>query len=126
MSAAGPQTTMDRPGLTSLWVLLALLALRASGTCTSYGVDYSNGGSYYIDGSSNQYFSFVTVFQGKTGIVTVTPWAVQVRSRRGGADARAGCSQETISPVLVGPDGSVYTCSAIQTEPAGTQVTSTW
>lgn len=33
-------------------------------SCTSYGVDYSNGGSYYIDSSSNDYFSFVSEFQG--------------------------------------------------------------
>lgn len=56
---------MNRPGLKHLWLLLGLVALRASAACTSYGVDYSSGGSYYIDGTSNQYFSFVTVFQGK-------------------------------------------------------------
>ena len=32
---------------------------------------------------------------------------------------------ESISPVLVGPDGSEYACSAIRTQPAGQQVTST-
>ncbi|KAK4154180.1 hypothetical protein C8A00DRAFT_43041 [Chaetomidium leptoderma] len=90
---------MDTSGLRYLWVLLALLALRASAECTSYGVDYSNGGTYYIDGASNQYFSFVTVFQ--------------------------GCSQETINPVLVGPNDNAYACSAIKTNPAGVQVTST-
>ena len=51
-----------------LWLLLALLALRARADCTSYGVDYSNGGSYYIDSTSNQYFSFITVFQGNGSI----------------------------------------------------------
>ncbi|KAK1750798.1 hypothetical protein QBC47DRAFT_86886 [Echria macrotheca] len=86
-------------GFRWLWVLLALFALRASADCTSYGVDYSNGGKYNIDSSSNQYFSFITVFQ--------------------------GCTQETINPVLVGPDGSEYACSAIRTTPAGQQVTST-
>ncbi|KAG7286386.1 hypothetical protein NEMBOFW57_008695 [Staphylotrichum longicolle] len=91
---------MNRPGLRHLWLLLGLVAPRASAACTSYGVDYSSGGSYYIDGTSNQYFSFVTVFQ--------------------------GCTQETISPVLVGPDDNVYACSDIKTEPSGTQVTSTW
>jgi hypothetical protein len=62
-------------------------------------VDYASGGSYNIDGASNQYFSFVSVFQ--------------------------GCSQETISPVLVGPNGNVYACSDIRTGPSGVQVTST-
>jgi hypothetical protein len=51
----------------SCWLVLALLLVRvnaAEAACSSYGVDYSNGGAYYIDGSSNQYFSFITVFQG--------------------------------------------------------------
>lgn len=81
------------------WVLLAFLALRVQADCTSYGVDFANGGSYNIDSTSNQYFTFTTVFQ--------------------------GCNQESISPVLVGPDGSEYACSVIRTQPAGTQVTST-
>ncbi|KAM7221354.1 hypothetical protein V8F06_003322 [Rhypophila decipiens] len=84
-----------------LSLLLALLTLgvAAQSQCTSYGVDYQNQGTYSIDSTSNQYFSFITVFQ--------------------------GCSQETISPVLVAPDGNEYACSAIKTQPAGQQVTST-
>jgi len=53
--------------LRCFWLLLAVLLVRVSAAeaaCSSYGVDYSNGGAYYIDGSSNQYFSFITVFQG--------------------------------------------------------------
>ncbi len=51
-----------------LLALVALLSLSLGvlGDCVSYGVDYANGGAYYIDGSSNQYFSFITVFQGET------------------------------------------------------------
>jgi len=79
--------------------VVALLGLRANAACTSYGVDFSNGGTYDIDSESNEYFSFITVFQ--------------------------GCSQETISPVLVSPDDNVYACSDIKTQPAGTQVKST-
>lgn len=88
-------------GLRWLWAsTLALVATRVSAqSCSSYGVDYANGGRYNIDGGSNQYFTFVTVFQ--------------------------GCNQESISPILVGPDGSEYACSAIRTQPAGQQVTST-
>ncbi|KAK3682164.1 hypothetical protein B0T22DRAFT_386440 [Podospora appendiculata] len=81
------------------WVLLAFIAFRVHADCTSYGVDYSNGGSYNIDSTSNQYFSFATIFQ--------------------------GCTQETINPILVGPDGSEYACSSIKTQPAGAAVTST-
>ncbi|KAK4164455.1 hypothetical protein QBC43DRAFT_288705 [Cladorrhinum sp. PSN259] len=90
---------MERTGFKCLWVLVSLLVLRVTADCTSYGVDYANGGSYYIDGSSNQYFSFITIFQ--------------------------GCAQESITPVLIGPDNNQYACSVIKTEPAGVQVTST-
>jgi hypothetical protein len=113
---------MDRPGLRYLWLLLGLLTLRAGAACTSYGVDYSSGGSYYIDGASNQYFSFVTVFQGTLAVRLV----YRAGAASHGANVRAGCTQETISPVLVGPDDNVYACSDIKTEPSGTQVTSTW
>ena len=51
--------------LRPLLVLFSILAARVLGQCTSYGIDYANGGQYYIDASSNDYFSFVTVFQGE-------------------------------------------------------------
>ncbi|OAA66634.1 hypothetical protein SPI_01210 [Niveomyces insectorum RCEF 264] len=76
------------------------LSTGALADCSSYGVDYSNGGAYYIDGTSNQYFSFITIFQ--------------------------GCTQESISPILVDSDNNQYACSAINTTPAGEQQTSTW
>ncbi|KJR84532.1 uncharacterized protein SPSK_09258 [Sporothrix schenckii 1099-18] len=86
---------------TLLAVAATLLSLTtgALADCSSYGVDYANGGAYYIDGSSNQYFSFITIFQ--------------------------GCSKESISPILVDTDNNQYACSAISTTPAGTQQTST-
>lgn len=90
---------MGQSSLKCLWALFMFLAIGFGTACTSYGVDYSNGGAYNIDGSSNQYFSFVTIFQ--------------------------GCDQESISPVLIGPDNNQYACSAIRTEQAGVQVTST-
>jgi hypothetical protein len=67
--------------------------------CQAFGVDFANGGAYYIDGGSNQYFSFITVFQ--------------------------GCQSETISPILVDPQDNQYACSNINTTPANQQVTST-
>jgi len=91
-------------GLRWLWALsLALVATRVGAqlnpSCLSFGVDYANGGRYNIDGGSNQYFSFSTIFQ--------------------------GCEMESVTPILVGPDGSEYACSAIRTQPAGEAVTST-
>jgi hypothetical protein len=50
-----------------LLLVAGLLAAWVSADCMSYGVDYANGGSYDIDVSSNDYFSFVTVFQGQYG-----------------------------------------------------------
>jgi hypothetical protein len=61
--------------LRSCWLVIALLLVRVAAdaaACSSYGVDYSNGGSYYIDGSSNQYFSFITVFQGEQHLASDT------------------------------------------------------
>lgn len=60
-----PKATMYMSRL-GYWCALALLGLRASAACTSYGVDFSNGGSYDIDSESNEYFSFISVFQGKS------------------------------------------------------------
>ncbi|KAH9885160.1 hypothetical protein F4778DRAFT_513572 [Xylariomycetidae sp. FL2044] len=83
----------------SLWVFFTCFALRACAACVSYGIDYSNGGSYNIDSSSNEYFKFTTVFQ--------------------------GCVEESITPYLIGPDENRYACTAIKTAPQGEQVTST-
>ncbi|KAL1842209.1 hypothetical protein VTJ49DRAFT_5821 [Mycothermus thermophilus] len=90
---------MIKSGLGYMWLLVTLLALRASAACTSFGVDYASGGTYSIDVTSNEYFAFTTVFQ--------------------------GCSWEAIRPILVGPDDNLYACSEITTEPNGVQVKST-
>jgi len=69
------------PTFRSLFALAAVFSAKALADCISYGVDYANGGSYYIDSSSNQYFTFQTVFQGKT----VKNWwrATRYRVQRG-------------------------------------------
>ncbi|KAI0873238.1 hypothetical protein GGS24DRAFT_404933 [Hypoxylon argillaceum] len=82
-----------------LCVLAGYLILRASAACSAYGVDYSNGGFYNIDTSSDSLFSFTSVFQ--------------------------GCSQESVKPILVDPAGHQYTCTAINTSPDGQEATST-
>ncbi|KAI1207352.1 uncharacterized protein F4807DRAFT_435485 [Annulohypoxylon truncatum] len=83
----------------SLWLVVGLFALKVLAQCSSYGVDYVNGGSYDIDSSSNKNFTFTTIFQ--------------------------GCDQETITPLLIDPNNAQYPCSAVNTTPAGQQVTST-
>ncbi|KAH8909198.1 hypothetical protein BR93DRAFT_926344 [Coniochaeta sp. PMI_546] len=47
-----------------LWACFALLALRVSADCTVTGLDYTNGGSYLIDATSNSPFTFTSLFQG--------------------------------------------------------------
>lgn len=47
----------------SLLALAPLLSL-ALAQCTSYGTDYTNNGNYNIDKSSNEYFSFSSIFSG--------------------------------------------------------------
>jgi hypothetical protein len=47
-----------------LWACLALLAPRVSADCTVTGLDYTNGGSYLIDATSNSPFTFTSLFQG--------------------------------------------------------------
>ncbi|OTB01475.1 hypothetical protein M426DRAFT_266203 [Hypoxylon sp. CI-4A] len=83
----------------SLWLILSLFTLGAIAQCSSYGVDYVNGGSYDIDASSNDNFTFTTIFQ--------------------------GCDQESVTPVLLDPNNKQHPCSAVNTTPAGEQVTST-
>ncbi|GAP83102.2 hypothetical protein SAMD00023353_0401010 [Rosellinia necatrix] len=85
--------------ITRLCLLAGYLAIRASAACTVYGVDYSNGGSYNIDTSSDALFTFTSVFQ--------------------------GCTQEAVKPVLVDPAGHQYTCGAINTTPDGEEEKST-
>lgn len=55
---------MFKSSLGHLSLLVTTLALRVSAACTSYGVDYASGGTYNIDVTSHEYFTFTTVFQG--------------------------------------------------------------
>lgn len=51
--------------LPSFLLVTGIFALRALAACSSYGVDYVNGGSYEIDATSNDNFTFTTIFQGR-------------------------------------------------------------
>lgn len=84
---------------TGFWLIISLFTSRALAVCSSYGVDYVNGGSYDIDATSNDNFTFTTMFQ--------------------------GCEQESVKPILLDPTGNQHPCSAVNTTPAGEQVTST-
>ncbi len=58
-----------------LWAsCLALLVGRALSDCTCSGLDYTNGGSYLIDGSSDKQFIFTSQFQGRLPRSTRRVW----------------------------------------------------
>ena len=43
---------------------LVLTATLVQGQCNATGIDYTDGGQYVVDASSNKNFSFATVFSG--------------------------------------------------------------
>jgi hypothetical protein len=47
-----------------LSALLAAFALRAYAQCNSTGLDYTDGGSYLIDGTDKDDFVFNSIFSG--------------------------------------------------------------
>ncbi|KAH8687560.1 hypothetical protein BGZ60DRAFT_522209 [Tricladium varicosporioides] len=71
----------------------------AIATCNSYGIDFVDGGSYFIDSSSTANFTFLTDF--------------------------SGCDSEEITPILVDPNEDEYFCSQIPTSPDLTSFLST-
>ncbi len=72
-----------------LWALLASFAVKTwaqeddyeyeeDQECSCSGLDYTNGGSYLIDGNSDSQFTFTSVFEGtssntnSTGVISLT------------------------------------------------------
>ncbi|KAK3328557.1 hypothetical protein B0T19DRAFT_476142 [Cercophora scortea] len=88
--------------LLKIWVCLAVVVLHAAadiGTCTCTGIDYSNDGSYLVDGSDTSNFAFTSVFQ--------------------------SCDEtDTIEPILVDPNGRQYNCTTLQIHENGKQQSS--
>ncbi len=90
------------------WVASAVLAVLSVGViaqdddsnCQGTGVDYTDGGTYSIDSTDEDQFSFDTLFQ--------------------------GCIDETVSPILIDPNGNEIWCSDIETQPDNTDQFSTW
>jgi hypothetical protein len=50
---------------TVLLLCAAGLATLVEGDCKCSGLDYTNGGAYYIDQNSNNNFTFTSVFDGE-------------------------------------------------------------
>ena len=100
---------------TILWALLAILTVGVTGQdgetqaeegqeqegqCTCSGLDYTNGGSYLVDGNSDDDFTFTSVFE--------------------------GCFDSTITPVLVSPDAIGYECTPVESQQDGVEQSSVW
>ena len=96
-------------------VLLNLIKL-AHCTCESYGIDFTNGGSYFIDDTDAIDFTFLTQFEGM--FPSCPLWTMLILFK--------GCDDEEITPILVDPDENEYFCSQIATSPDDTSFLSTW
>lgn len=83
-----------------LWFsTLLYFVAQVRGACESYGIDFVNGGSYFIDDTEPVDFTFLTQFE--------------------------GCDGEDITPILVDPEENEYFCSDIATSPDDTSMLST-
>jgi hypothetical protein len=49
----------------AFWLGIAFLATLVHAECKCSGLDYTNGGSYFIDQSSKDVFTFTSLFEGK-------------------------------------------------------------
>lgn len=115
--ALANRRTMFRP--TAFLAVVASLVSTTWANCDCVGLDYTEGGSYLIDGYSDGLFSFTSVFEGTSignevswaGILTWTPGA---------------CFDASIVPILISPEGYGYLCSQIHSAEDGVEQVSTW
>ncbi|PKS09925.1 hypothetical protein jhhlp_004548 [Lomentospora prolificans] len=75
------------PYLSTTLGLALLLTVRVRAACTCVGIDYTNAGSYFIDDTLDENFSFISEFR--------------------------DCESADITPILVAPDGAEHTCSVL-------------
>lgn len=101
-----------------LLYVFASLARYTKGQCVSYGLDFVNGGSYFIDSTLATNFTFLSEFDG----MSLAFPSKSVTDRFSGI----GCDDEEITPILVDPDENEYFCSDIPTSPDLTSFLSTW
>ncbi|QSZ32010.1 hypothetical protein DSL72_001579 [Monilinia vaccinii-corymbosi] len=76
--------------LSYAFVVLTSIYSYAKADCASYGIDFQNGASYFINNLDNSNFTTVTQFVGCTGIADV---------------------------IIVGPDENSWLCSDVPTQP---------
>jgi hypothetical protein len=85
-------------GLTAFAALISLANTNPSSICYSYGVDFVDEGSYFINKLSYDPFTSVSTF--------------------------TGCNQDVADVLFVEPDGDEYICTQIQTTPQDTRMLS--
>lgn len=87
-------------GLDNALVHVVKRQMNASSVCTTSGVDYQNGGVYFINTNSNESFTFVSTFE--------------------------GCNNDTADLSLVNDStGDQYECGQVPTVPDNTPETAT-
>ncbi|KAF7933258.1 hypothetical protein EAE99_003143 [Botrytis elliptica] len=84
--------------LSYTFVVLTSIFTYVKADCASYGIDFQNGGNYFINSADNSSFTAVTQF--------------------------TGCSGEA-EVILVAPNDDSWECSDIETQPDGTNMLST-
>ncbi|TGO38044.1 hypothetical protein BHYA_0083g00230 [Botrytis hyacinthi] len=84
--------------LSYTFVVLTSIFTYVRADCASYGIDFQNGGNYFINSADNSSFTAVTQF--------------------------TGCSGEA-EVILVAPNDDSWECSDIETQPDGTNMLST-
>ncbi|KAK5129351.1 hypothetical protein LTR16_002224 [Cryomyces antarcticus] len=80
---------------TALFASTSFAQMNSTGSpdsvCLSFGIDFVNGGSYFIDSKSNASFTTVSQFE--------------------------GCNADTANVLLVDPTGTEYMCTDVPTQP---------
>ncbi|KAK5656877.1 hypothetical protein OQA88_4427 [Cercophora sp. LCS_1] len=84
-----------RPSVGQVLALFLLFVVSVLADCTCTGLDYTNGGSYLVDGTNTADFTFTSVFQ--------------------------SCGPDTVEPILLDPTGVGYLCTEISMEASGEQ-----
>lgn len=99
-------------------VLLAFTSRTLAQSCLSYGIDFVNGGSYFINTLSNDSFTCVTQFSGRVKFMAS---CTNIRV----LTSNPGCQNDTANVVLVDPSGDEYECTDIPLDPDYTSEMST-
>lgn len=100
-------------------ILIVPLSAQSNQGCSCSGVDYTNGGSYLIDGTANLNFTFTSVFNG-TYCLSASFHVCRLLTYS------LGCRDSLVVPVLVDPNGNDISCTTIESQPDNSEQVSQW